>query len=102
LPDLVCAREFDWQLAVLARWFTVLSLRDAAARLRNGTLPVRSACVTFDDGYATCYGRPAHTAPARSARDILPGHELIDGGRMWNDSVIETYAGAGDTLDARA
>ena len=46
VPDQVCAREFDWQLAVLGRWFTVLPLREAAVRLRGGTLPVRAACAT--------------------------------------------------------
>jgi len=103
LPDLVCAREFDWQLAVLARWFTVLSLRDAAARLRNGTLPVRSACVTFDDGYAdnVTVALPILLRRGVSATFFL-ATSFIDGGRMWNDSVIETIRAArGDTLDAR-
>jgi peptidoglycan/xylan/chitin deacetylase (PgdA/CDA1 family) len=52
LPDLPSADEFDRQMAAVDRWFTVMPLREAAARLRDGTLPVRSACVTFDDGYA--------------------------------------------------
>src|SRR5215475_4844320 len=46
LPDLPSADEFDRQMAAVERWFTVLPLREAAARLREGTLPVRSACVT--------------------------------------------------------
>jgi len=103
LPDLVSAREFDWQLAVLGRWFTVLPLREAAARLRSGTLPVRSACVTFDDGYAdnATVALPIlrrHGVPAT----FFVATAFIDGGRMWNDSVIETIRAArGDTLDAR-
>lgn len=103
LPDEASAREFDWQMAALSRWFTVLPLREAAARLRDGTLPVRSACVTFDDGYAD---------NATLALPILQRHRVpatffvatgfLNGGRMWNDSVIETVRGAqGDTLDAR-
>jgi peptidoglycan/xylan/chitin deacetylase (PgdA/CDA1 family) len=102
-PDEVCASEFDWQLEVLKRWFTVLPLREAAAGLRRGTLPVRSACVTFDDGYAD---------NATVALPILRRHSMpatffvatgfLDGGRMWNDSVIETVRSArGDALDAR-
>jgi peptidoglycan/xylan/chitin deacetylase (PgdA/CDA1 family) len=102
-PDEVCAREFDWQLGVLDRWFTVLPLRDAVARLRAGTLPVRSACVTFDDGYAdnVTVALPILRRRGLSATFFLAAG-FIDGGRMWNDSVIETMRRAqGDTLDAR-
>jgi len=103
LPDQVCASEFDWQLAVLDRWFTVLPLREAATRLRGGTLPIRSACVTFDDGYADNF---AVALPILRRRRVPATFFLatgfIDGGRMWNDSVIETIRRAqGDTLDAR-
>jgi len=104
VPEVVCAKEFDSHLAVLNRWFTVLSLREATARLRNGTLPVRAACITFDDGYAD---------NATIALPLLRRHRLpatffvatgfLDGGRMWNDTVIETVRRAhGDTLDARS
>ena len=103
VPDQVCAREFDWQLAVLSRWFSVLSLREAAAKLRGGTLPVRSACVTFDDGYAD---NVTVALPILRRRGVPATFFLaigfIDGGTMWNDSVIETVRNAqGDTLDAR-
>jgi len=103
VPDQVCASEFDWQLAALNRWFTVLPLREAAARLRDGTLPRRSACVTFDDGYAdnVTLALPIlrrHGVPAT----FFVATGFIDGGTMWNDSVIETVRRAeGDTLDAR-
>jgi len=103
LPDEVSAREFDWQMAVLSRWFKVLPLREAAARLRGGTLPVRSACVTFDDGYAdnVTVALPILQRYGVSATFFV-ATGFIDGGRMWNDSVIGTVRGAqGDTLDAR-
>lgn len=103
VPDQVCARQFDWHLAVLGRWFTVLSLREGAARLHDGTLPVRSACVTFDDGYAD---NAAVALPILSRRGVpatfFVATSFIDSGRMWNDSVVETIRGAqGHTLDAR-
>lgn len=102
-PDQVCAREFDWQLAALSRWFKVLSLREAVTRLRDGTLPIRSACVTFDDGYAD---NVTVALPILRQRGVPATFFLaigfIDGGTMWNDSVIETVRNAqGDTLDAR-
>jgi peptidoglycan/xylan/chitin deacetylase (PgdA/CDA1 family) len=103
LPGEVCAREFDWQLAVLRRWFRVLPLPEAVAGLREGTLPVRAACVTFDDGYAdnVSVALPIlrrHGVPAT----FFLATAFIDGGRMWNDTVIETVRRApGGTLDAR-
>jgi peptidoglycan/xylan/chitin deacetylase (PgdA/CDA1 family) len=103
VPDQVCAREFDWQLAVLGRWFTVLPLREAAVRLRGGTLPVRAACVTFDDGYSdnVTVALPILRRRGVPATFFL-ATSFIDGGIMWNDSVIETIRRAqGDTLDAR-
>src|ERR1700740_2692057 len=103
VPDHVCAKDFDWHLAALGRWFTVLSLRDAAGRLRRGTLPVRSACVTFDDGYAdnVTVALPILRRRGVPATFFL-ATSFMHGGRMWNDSVIETIRRAqGDTLDAR-
>ena len=101
-PEQVCAEEFDSQLGVLSRWFNVLPLREAAARIREGTLPVRSACVTFDDGYAD---NVTVALPILRRRGVPATFFLatgfIDGGRMWNDSVIEAVrAMPGDTLDA--
>lgn len=103
LPDLPSADEFDRQLAAVQRWFTVLPLREAAARLRDGTLPVRAACVTFDDGYAD---NAAVALPVLRRRGVpatfFVSTSFIDGGRMWNDSVIETIrATHGEVLDAR-
>jgi peptidoglycan/xylan/chitin deacetylase (PgdA/CDA1 family) len=90
-------------MAAVDRWFTVMPLREAAARLRDGTLPVRSACVTFDDGYAD---NAAVALPVLRRRGVpatfFVSTSFIDGGRMWNDSVIETIrAKHGDVLDAR-
>src|SRR6267143_1774593 len=103
VPGEVCAREFDWQLTVLGRWFRVLPLLEAVARLRNGELPVRAACVTFDDGYAdnVTTALPIlrrHGVPAT----FFLATAFINGGRMWNDTVIETVRRApGNALDAR-
>ncbi|MBL8344493.1 MAG: polysaccharide deacetylase family protein [Rubrivivax sp.] len=100
-PDLVDAARFEALVRLLATSFNVLSLGDAAARLAAGTLPAGALCVTFDDGYAD---------NAEIALPILRRHGVkatffvatgfLDGGRMFNDSVIECVRGArGDTAD---
>lgn len=100
-PDLVDAERFEALVRLLATSFNVLSLGDGAARLAAGTLPAGALCITFDDGYAD---------NAEIALPILQRHGVkatffvstgfLDGGRMFNDSVIECVRGArGDTAD---
>lgn len=86
-PD---ARSFDRLMRFIATSFNVIRLGDAAAGLASGKLPSRSLAITFDDGYAD---------NAEVALPILRRYGLVatffvstgflDGGRMWNDSVIE-------------
>ena len=75
---------------LLRKHFNVLPLDEAVQQLRDGTLPARAAAITFDDGYADnhdqalpvllAYGLPATFFVATG---------FLDGGRMWNDSIIE-------------
>ena len=90
-PDEMHARRFDELCGWLAQWFNVLPLDSAVAKLKTGSLPARAASITFDDGYADNF---------HVAMPILRHHGLkatffiatgfLDGGRMWNDTVIES------------
>jgi peptidoglycan/xylan/chitin deacetylase (PgdA/CDA1 family) len=84
------AEVFTGQMRAVAAHFNVLPLGEAAARLRVGTLPARAACVTFDDGYAD----NAEVALPILARLGVPATFFLatgylNGGRMFNDTVIE-------------
>jgi len=102
-PDEPTVAEFDWQMRFLRNNFHPLPLGEAIERLREGSLPPRSVCVTFDDGYSD---------NETLALPILRKYEIpatvfvstgfLNGGRMWNDTVIESVRSiAGDTLDLR-
>jgi peptidoglycan/xylan/chitin deacetylase (PgdA/CDA1 family) len=89
-PGEVDALRFDGQMALLRRHCHPMPLRAATAQLKDGSLPSRAVAVTFDDGYAD---------NATVAQPILRRHQIpatffitagyLDGGRMWNDSIIE-------------
>lgn len=91
LPAEPDAATFDAQLRTLSSVFNVLPLQEALDRLRDGSLPARSLCITFDDGYRD---------NLEVAVPILKRHGVVatffiatgflDGGRMMHDSVIET------------
>lgn len=82
---------FDALLGFLKQHFHILPLPEAMDRLAAGSLPAASLSITFDDGYAD---------NATEALPVLSKHGLrasffiatayLDGGRMWNDTVIET------------
>lgn len=103
-PEEIDRADFDQILRILKSMFTVIPLSDAVRRAKAGTLPPNAACITFDDGYAD---------NAEVAMPVLREHAVsatffvatgfLDGGRMWNDTVIEVVRRfTGPVLDADA
>lgn len=95
-PDLMdlgalTVNDFIWQMQLLSEYFNVLPLSDALDGLKNNTLPSKSVCITFDDGYADNY----ITALPVLLRYKLPAtffmtSAFLEGGLMWNDRVKES------------
>jgi peptidoglycan/xylan/chitin deacetylase (PgdA/CDA1 family) len=89
-PDEMHAERFDALCGWVRRWFNVLPL-DEAVRLRAaGRLPPRALSISFDDGYADNHdvAMPILLRHGLSATFFI-STGYLDGGRMWNDSVIE-------------
>ncbi len=91
LPFEPSAEQFTWMARYFARTYNVLPLGEAVCRLQAGTLPAAAATITFDDGYADNF----QVAWPILQRYALPATFFIataflNGGRMWNDDIIET------------
>jgi peptidoglycan/xylan/chitin deacetylase (PgdA/CDA1 family) len=89
-PNEVDATAFDWQMRLLQQHCVPMALSDAVPKLRSGRLSPRTVAVTFDDGYAdnSEVALPIllhHGVPAT----FFVAPAFLDGGRMWNDSIIE-------------
>lgn len=99
-PGEIDAERFAQHLHFLKQCFNIIPLSEAVHGLRHGGLPARAACITFDDGYAD---------NAEIALPILQRHGVsatffvatgfLNGGRMWNDTVIELIRGAPEQVD---
>lgn len=81
---------FDSLIGYLNEHATILPLPEAIARARSGSLPPASLSITFDDGYAdnATVALPVLRKHGVSATFFV-ATAYLDGGRMWNDTVIE-------------
>ena len=99
LPGEPDAAQFEARMKWLAAGFRVMPLIEAARRLRDGSLPVNAACITFDDGYADNVTIAAPIlARLRLSATFFVSTGFLDGGRMWNDTVIEAVRACPDGL----
>lgn len=100
-PGEPSVQDFERFISYLSRNFNVLPLCEAVALLREERLPRRSCSITFDDGYAD---NLANALPILE-KYHLPATVFIatgylDGGRMFNDDVIDAIAQTrGQSLD---
>ncbi|MBQ5947389.1 polysaccharide deacetylase family protein [Massilia sp. ST3] len=104
LPSEPDVATFRWQMELLARCFNVLPLRQALALMDAGTLPPRSVCITFDDGYSAVH----ELALPVLQRFNLPATVFVTSGHlgqntMWNDRIIEAVQSLrSERLDLRS
>lgn len=95
---------FEWQMDLISKYCNPLSVPEAVRLLAANELPPRAVCVTFDDGYSDnettalpilqTLGIPA---------TVFVSVGFLNGGRMWNDTIIEVLRkakGRSLTLDA--
>jgi len=89
-PGELDARRFGRLMSIVARTFRVLPLDKAVHQLQAGQLPARALAITFDDGYADNHdvAMPILNRLGLSAT-VFIATGFLDGGRMWNDTVIE-------------
>lgn len=87
-PDVA---QFRWQMQLLARHFRPLPLAEAVHLLQSGRLPPRAVCVTFDDGYAdnATLALPI-LRELNIPATVFIATAFLDGGRMFNDTLIES------------
>jgi len=101
-PGEMHAQRFDEMLGWLGRWFNVMPLSLAVKLMQEGRLPSRAAAITFDDGYADNLDVAAPILNRhRMHASFFISTGFLDGGRMWNDGLIEAVRRTRrDVLDA--
>jgi len=90
-PSEPTADWFRGLIRMLATNFEIIGLTEAVHRAVAGTLSGRTLSITFDDGYADNYtvALPILREFAVPATFFVASG-FIDGGCMWNDTIIET------------
>ena len=86
-PD---STRFEAMMSHVASTYRVVTLKEAVEQLAQGSLLPRSLVITFDDGYADNAEIAMPVLKKLGIRaTFFVSTGFLDGGRMWNDSVIE-------------
>ena len=102
-PDFLSPTEinlsaFERVIDFVSKKFNVISLDDAVEGLKNGRLPTRAACITFDDGYAEWI---TGVVPALLKRNLHAtfyiASEQLSGNGMWHERVLSAIRKAPGT-----
>jgi peptidoglycan/xylan/chitin deacetylase (PgdA/CDA1 family) len=90
-PDELDPNGFATVCAWIRSWFRVLPLDMAVQRPRRGTRSSRAAALTFYDGPSENHGvaLPVLRQFGLPCTFLVATH-FLDGGRMWNDTIIES------------
>ena len=89
-PD---ANTFRWQMSLIAKYYTPISLTAALEKINTNTLPSNAICVTFDDGYENNLTVAAPIlAEFNIPATVFIATAFLDGNNMWNDRIIDLYA----------
>ena len=103
LPNEPTAEAFERTMRRIKSTFNVIPLAEGVNGLRSGRLPARALSITFDDGYAN---NATRAAPILARLGLHATFFLaagyLDGGRMFNDTVLEAVRAARDEMDLRA
>ena len=91
-PGSISVNDFSRLIVFLSENFNVIPLDEAVDLLKTGKLPARAVSLTFDDGYANNYDialpvLQKYKVPAT----VFIATGFLDGGIMWNDSIIEVF-----------
>ena len=90
-PGELDSAQFDQLMCTVSRAFTVITLGQAMRSLAAGSLPSRALVITFDDGYAdNCEVALPILRRHGLAGTFFVASGFLNGGRMWNDTIIET------------
>lgn len=91
LPDMPDEATLDGQFRLLSEVFHVMRLDEAVARMKEGRLPARAACITFDDGYRDNHEVAVPLLERYGLKaTFFVASGMLDGGRMFHDTVLET------------
>ena len=90
--------QFEHTLDFLYEHATVLSLADATAALKHGTLPKKAVAITFDDGYDEWLET---VSPALRARNMpatfFVTTEQLGGPALWHERIVSAVRSLPDT-----
>ena len=90
MPSEPSVAEFDLLCDRLKSVYRIFSLTEAVDRLNTKSLPPRSACITFDDGYRDNHDNAMPVLRKHGlTADFFIATGFLDGGMMWNDRILE-------------